>query len=448
MWKHLALAIGLALLGGAVQSGPVALTAEEMRRFGQEALLRGYADQALAIAQALLQRDNQDAAALVLKAQALRVRGELAGSEAAARAAWAAARTPGERFGAATALAQALSLQGHRVRAQYWLRQAVQNAPSPAARQQALEDFAYVRDQNPLSLQIDVSGRPSNNVNGGARNPLFEFMGIPFILSGDALALSGLTYGLGLSGRYRLSDDGMTDTALTFGLSHQGVVLSGEAQVQAPTARNADYALNQAEIGWRWERDQRRGPLALEVTLGHSWYGGADLAQSLGIGASLTREVGPGATVTLSADLTRQDRLDRPVASSQDAEVDALLGLTGPAGDRWQFGLGLGLTRSQDITVDHREASLSLGWQAARPVAGIGLGASISAKLSDFDASPYAADGRHDRRLAASLTANLRKLTCLGYSPVLSLDYARADSNISLYDTETFGLSLRIQSRF
>lgn len=448
MWKRLALAFGLALLGGAVQSEPVALTPEQMRLFGQEALIRGYADQALSIAAALLRRDPGDVAALVLKAQALRIKGDLPASEAVARRAWGLAVTPGNRYAAALALAQALSLQDRRIRAQFWLRQAIQTAPNAAARRQALDDFAYVRDQNPLSLQFDATIRPSNNVNGGARSPLFEFMGIPFILSGDALALSGLTYGLGVSGSYRLSDDGTASSALTFGLSHQSVVLSAEAQVQAPDARNADYALSQAEIGWQWERDSGNGPVTLEVSLGQSWYGGADLAQSLGAGVSLTRRMAGDTSLTLSADVTRQDRLDRPVASSLDGEIGVRLATAGPGGDRWQVGLDLGITRSEDITVDHREAGLSLGWQAARPVAGVGLGASLSARLSDFDASPYAADGRHDRRLSASLTAELRKLTYLGYSPVLSLDYARARSNISLYDTEAFGLSLRLQSRF
>lgn len=446
--KALALAIGLALAGGAVQAAPVELTVPQMRAFGQEALLRGYADQALGIAGALLRRDPQDVAALVLRAQALRVKGALPESEAAARAAWKVARTPGARYGAALAVAQALSLQDHRLRAQYWLRQAIQNAPNPAARRQALEDFAWVREQNPLDVQVDLKLRPSNNVNGGARNALFDFMGVPFVLSGDALALSGLTYGLGLSGSYRLSEGATQRTALTFGLNHQGVVLSPEAQLQAPKARNDDYAMTQAEIGWRWQQDAGKGPLVLEFSAGQSWYGGSELAQSLSTGISLTRDLRDGMTLRLSADLTWQDRQDRPVSSSTDSELGAQLALDGPLGDRWQIGLGLGQTRSRDISVDHHEKSLSLGWQAAKPVAGMGLGATVSARLSDFDASPYADDGRHDRRLGASLTASLAKLSYLGYSPVLSLDYSRTDSNVSLYDTETFGLSLRLQSRF
>ena len=440
--------LGLALWGGAAAAGPVQLTAEQLRAFGSEALARGYADQALAVAETLLLRDAGDSLALTLKAQALRVRGDLDASEAAARAAWAAADSDVARYGAATALAQALSLQDRRTSAQYWLRQAVQNAPNAGTRAQAVQDFTYVRDQNPLSLQVDASMRPSNNVNGGARDPLFEVQGIPFVLSGDALALSGLAYGFGLSGDYRLSNEGGKRTALTFAASLQGAILSDAAQVQAPTAENGDYALAHVEAGWQREVQGAAGRLTTGLTAGHSWYGGQDLSGSLTARAMLERPLGPGLNAMFAASVTRQDRLDRPVSSSTDSEIEARLSTKGPGGDAWQIGLSLSTVASDDIGIDHDEATLSLSWQAARPVAGLGLGASLSARVADYDASPYTTNGRHDRRVSASLTATVQSLSYLGFSPVLSLDLSRNVSNVALYETETLGLSLSVKSRF
>jgi hypothetical protein len=446
--RRIVLALSLALAGGAALAGPVQLTPDELRDFGSNALARGYAQQALGVAEALLRRDPGDALALVLKAQALRLLGDLAASEAAARAAWAMADTPAEHYGAATALAQALSLQDQRTRAQYWLRQAVQHAPNAATKAQAVQDFAYVRDQNPLSLQVDATARPSNNVNGGARDPLFEVHGIPFVLSGDALALSGVTWGLGVTGSFRLSDDGRRDTALTFGASHQGVLLSQAAQVQAPGAENGDYALSSLQLGLRREVQMAHGTLGAALQAGHSWYGGADLANSLTARLDLERKLEDGAVLNLGAQVTGQDRLDHDEATSLETGLTARYALRGPQGDSWQIGLNLARIASDDISVDHDEAGLTLGWQAGKTLAGLGLGAQLSARLAEYDASPYTSDGRQDLRFGLGVTATLKELTYLGFAPVLSLDMARNASNVARFDTETMGLSLSVKSRF
>jgi hypothetical protein len=387
--RAICLTLCCALWGvAAAEAGPVTLTADQLRGFGSEALARGYADQALEVAEALLRRDPQDSLALTLKSQALRIRGDLTGSESAARKAWATAENGTARYGAATALAQALSLQNHRTTAQYWLRQAVQNAPNGAARAQAMQDFNYVRDQNPLNLQFDASIRPSNNINGGARDPLFEFQGIPFILSGDSLALSGLAIGYGVSGSYKLTDTGDVQNALTFAASHQGVVLSSEAQAQAPDASNADYALGNIEAGWQRRAAGQFGRLTTELTAGHSWYGGRDLANSFSAQASVDRQISPGVLGILTVSVTRQDRLDRPVSSSVDVDFAATLSTKGPKGDSWQLALNLSQVSSVDIGIEHGEAGLQLNWQAAKSFAGLGLGASLSARIADYDLSP------------------------------------------------------------
>ncbi|OZA00630.1 MAG: hypothetical protein B7Y02_18325, partial [Rhodobacterales bacterium 17-64-5] len=378
-----AAALLICLLWAGAGARPAVLTADQMRAFGMAALTRGYADQALAIAAALLVRDPGDSSALALRAQALRVLHRLPESETAARAAWAAAGTPGARYAAATALAQALSLQDRRGAAQYWLRQAVQNAPNPAAKAQALQDFNYVRQQNPLSLQFDLTLQPSDNVNGGARDPLFDYHGIPFVLSGDALALSGLTWGVGVQGRYKLAATPDAQTALTFAASQQGVVLSAGAQAQAPKARNGNYALGQVEVGLQRKQSLSFGLASAELSAGHTWYGGADLSNTLSLQTGLERPLGAG-LLRLSAGLSRQVRLDHAISSSTEIEAGANLTRLGPGGDRWQGALTLSRIVSQDISVDHAEATLSLGWQVAKPVAGLDLGAGVSVRAADY----------------------------------------------------------------
>jgi Surface lipoprotein assembly modifier len=170
-----------------------------------------------------------------------------------------------------------------------------------------------------------------------------------------------------------------------------------------------------------------------------------DLSNSFSGRITLDRQLSSGVTGSFSASATWQDRLDHPVSSSTEIGLDATLATKGPNGDHWQLGLSVARVTSDDAGIDHSEAELQLGWKTANPVAGLGLGASFSARVADYDASIL---GRHDHRLSGSVTATLQRLTYLGFSPVLSLDIARNVSNVALFDTETVGISLSVKSRF
>lgn len=427
-------------------AGPVELTADQMRDYGQKALLQGYADQALGVAGALLQRDAADAVAWVLQAQALRLKGDLVGSEAAARKAWAVATTPADRYAAATALAQALSLQDHRTRAQYWLRQAVQNAPNGATRTQAVQDFNYVRDQNPVSLQFSGSVRPSDNVNGGGK-VLAVLVSTPFgpfylPLPSTLLALSGTSWALGVSGQYRLSDDGTTDTALTFGANIQGVVLSQEAEAKAPDLNNQDFLYRQVQVGWQRRDTLGFGRLTSAVNVGHSWYGTADLADSLTTELTLDHKLAPDLDMQLDASITRQVRLDSFDNSSTTYAGSATLAKTLAKGD--QIAASLDLTRVSSVSpgTDRQESGLTLQWKAGQPVLGLGLSANLSARYALY------ANQREDRRYAAGLSATVNRMTYLGFAPVLSLDVAHNGSNVPWFTSDTVALGLSLKSRF
>lgn len=432
------------LAAGQAVAGPVALNPSQMRLFGVTAIARGAADQALGIAMALLQRDPHDSAALTLKAQALREKGDLAGSEAAARAAWAEAVTDASRYGAATALAQALSLQGHRSTAQYWLRQAVQNAPTAATKAQAAQDFAYVRDQNPLHLQFDASFRPSNNVNNGSRDTLLGYLFgvIPLYLPPEFEPLPGYAWGVGLSGDYRLGETSKTQDSAILALNAQGVVLSQAAKDKAPAADAENYAFQQIEAGWRHKQVLSVGLLTTEVRLGHNWYGGTDLSNRLTAEASLDHGFDNGAVLNVTSSLTRTLRIDRPESSATGLDLTADYRFGGPNGDVWQAGVTLARSISDDPGVDDRAAGASLGWQGAQPVLGLSLSATAGVTVTDY------ANDRHDTRLTLGLAAKVAAVTYLGFSPVISLDYAKNTSSFSFQNTEAMGVGLSLKSNF
>lgn len=430
----LLIALALVLAGGAATARPAQLTAEEMRRFGAEALVRGYADQALEIAAALLARDPQDSAALVLRAQALRMLGRLPESEAAARAAWDQATTPGARYMAASAVAQALSLQGHRITAQYWLRQAVQNAPSAGARSQALQDLRYVRGETPVTLRFDLSVQPSDNVNGGSRATSFEFAGISFPLPARLTALSGLTWSLGAEADWRIAADQAGETALTFALQRSGVKF--DSPVEGVDAADFDFL----HLGAGIERKGRGGG-KLALDLGRNWYGGEDLSATAAVSAELARPLAGGRAVA-SLGLMREARLDRASASSTQSSLGAGWTVQGPGGDQWRIGATWLQATSAEDQVARRQAGVDLDWQAAQDLAGLGLSAYLGIGGAEYGS------GRREGRLSARLEAEVNRLSWLGFAPVLSLSWTRSNSNVLIYDSETLGVGLTIRSRF
>ncbi len=445
MRRFLGALIAAVLCGSPTLAGPVTLTADQMRAFGSEALLRGYADQALEVAEALLLRDPGDSQAWTLKAQALRMRGDLAGSEAAARLAWTTANDDATRYAAATAVAQALSLQDHRTAAQLWLRQATENAPNAGARAQALQDFNYVRDQNPLRLQVQASLRPSNNVNGGTREksfyvPIFGGLDLPYLPSDRAL--SGQVWSLGLSGSYKLHDTGRLQDALTFSLSQQGAGLSASSKAAAPYLSDGDFAYALVESGYERKLAFPGSLVTIDLTVGHSWYGGEPLANTLGAQVTLDTDVTAKVNGSFTVSMNRQIRLDRPISSSTEVGALAQLGRTGPKGDHWQLGLDLSETFSQDPGIGNAAATLTLGWQADKPILGLDLGASAAIRAAGF------VNGRHDTRITLGLNASVEKLSYLGFAPVVSFDAARNTSTNSRFSTDTVGIGLSLKSNF
>lgn len=443
----LALCFGMA---GPVAGQVLELDAPGLRKLAYTALETGFAEQALEYCNALLSRDPADATALILKARALRLLDRYAESEAAARAAVAAAQTPVARFAAATSLAQALSLQDQRTAAQYWLRKAAEAAPTPAARQQAERDFAFVKSQNPLQLRVDAALKPSSNVNGGAADPIFEFLGLPFVLSGDALALSGLQGSLGVSGSYLLDRSATSRTEVRFTGSGQFVVLSGAAKAQAPAAENGDYAYQVLELGLSHRRGLGDKGLSgsAGATLGHNWYGGADLSNyvrlDIGLEQPFSRTLSGFATVSSEF----QTRLDTPAASADVLTFSFGTAQLLPGGDSLRTTIGARQSASDDPAVDHRALTAGLDWSKAKPVLGMGISGSFDFEARDYPVSLYTTSGRQDQKVSLSLSAELRQIDYLGFSPVISITAARNTSNVSIYTSESFGIGLSIASRF
>lgn len=445
------LVLGAALsLGAAAWAEPLVLTPEGMEQAGLILLERGEPEKALKFAEALLQRDQGDIGALILKARAERDIGRYDASVATGRKAWRLAQAPADRHAAALAVAQGLASGDQRLFAQFWLRRALETAPDAQARAAAARDLRYVRTRTRLSLRADLDLRPSSNVNGGTSERILEFQGIPLIISPDARALSGWRGQIGLTGQFRLAESESAKTDLRFGLVERRVTLSDKAKADAPMAKASDYAFSAVELGFdqAWRLDMPGGEATLSATLGQNRYAGADMSRygRLEFGLSRSFEGGYAGRLGLSAE--RQDRLDN---ASRSATIWGLNlgGMTRLAsGDRLHLSLDLRQSQSAASEVDHNAKTLALTWSKAEPVFGAALSFGIDVTDSDYDRSRYSADGRHDLAVGARLGLAFQNLDYMGFIPVMTIEAEKTRSNVAINSSDSYGIGFSIRSSF
>ncbi|WP_319826287.1 hypothetical protein [Thalassovita sp.] len=449
IWAALALAAGTSSPVRAEQ-----LTAAQMRAAAVVALDSGRPQVALALSRALLTRDPDDLMALLAQARAARDMGRFALAETAARRAWALSDTDGERYDSARMLAQVLSSQGQRTRAQLWLRRAVQNAPDPATRAQAVRDFTYVRARNPLKLNLSFAASPESNINNGSirdETQVFDFFSQQYIvadLSGGALALSGLEARAGLDLRYTLSESPRHRTDLVLQAGMRRYHLSDSAKAAAPAVSASDFAYDNLDIGLqhRWRQDGW-GEMQMGLLAGGARYGGQAYSQRLRLDTGLSRPLGPQARMTLSfgAEATRGPRA--PHADLLRMGLD----LTRRTGNGGQLTGFVTLTTSQSAAeaADFTEAQLGLETRPAWKMFGSAPTLGLALRWRDYDSYVlFSPDGRQDREASAYIKVRFAGAEYMGFTPSLTISASRTDSSIGLFDVDRTGVALGIESAF
>jgi hypothetical protein len=451
MWR-LALLLLLALARPMQAEEPLVLTPDSMLAVGEQALAAGQPDVALRFADALLARNPGDNRALLFRAQVRRALGDIAGSKADGRAVWGQAASDDERFAAAMIMAQTLSTNGQRTAAQWWLRRAAQNAPSDAAYATARRDFAYVRSRNPVTLQFALSATPSSNVNGGSAADRFNFYGFEVDISRDGQALSGVEATLGFDAAYRFGRSDTGNWEATFGVENRTVVLSSQAQAEAPNAKGSNYAFASVQLGLG-----RKGKIAGDVpisyafgaTAAHNWYGGANLSDTLRLEASVERPLGTAMALSFGAGAERQWRRD---SASRSADILTLRfgGMRALANeDRLNLMLTGSRTIATNAETESNGLSLRLGWDKAAPVwQGVSVNAGLTLGMRDYARSRYVTGGRHDKTVGLDVSLVFTEIEYLGFTPSLDLRASRTDSNVGLFQSDDLGVSLGIRSAF
>ncbi|MGJ8546972.1 MAG: surface lipoprotein assembly modifier [Sulfitobacter sp.] len=435
------------------------LTAAQLGTLGMQSLQGRNPAQALAIADALLARDAGDMTALLLRARALRDLGQYDAALKTARRGWTLSQSDPDKYAAALVMAQALSSDGKRTRAQLWLRRAVQHAPTPALKGKAARDFNYVRQQNPWNTQVSFTLAPNSNINNGSARETSQLnyvysellFGEPveYVLGGAARALSGLEYGAALHSRYRFNQTETTAHDLHILGSYRSFVLSSSAEDDAPDVSGDDFAYGSLSLGYGYKQitHDGRGEFSLNADLGQSFYGGARYASFLRGRVSQSYRINPRDRLQFS--LLGEVQNGQRTSDTERLEFATSLTRQLKTGDNLFFEAAV----TRQISDNNRDAEynqleLRAIYAKAKPVFGAGLQFGLGAALRDYEYSVHDPDGREDTRIFADVTATFHQIDYYGFNPAVTVSASSTDSNIGLFDVNRFGISLGVRSAF
>ncbi len=421
-------------------------------------LAQGEAERAGELAQALLARDPDDLAALLLLGRASLEAGDWPAALAAARKAHAragAAEEPGARYLAARIAGRAHAEMGDWTRAQLWLRRAGGDAPDAGALGDLSRELAAVRALNPLSVSLSFGVAPSSNVNGGTSAetvwvwvPLFGGGYLPTTPVGDALPLSGWRVSGGATLSWRLAGDARRGTYLEGQASGRTYVLSEEARETAPGAQGSDYSDLQASLSLvhRWQGQEASGPSAVRLTFGRSWYDWAAYTRFAQVswdrGVRLARR--DRLDLSVFADWTEREGTDRYASVGARARWTHGFG----SGDRATLSLGVREHLDEVPDTTWSGVSVGAGYDRGEPVLGLRLGLGAELEWRDYDLSRLEPAGREDWRGTLRATVGMPTFEVWGFEPTVTLEASRTNSDADRIDKETLTLDLAFRSRF
>lgn len=443
-------AFWLALAPVAALAEPTELTPDQIRVAARQALKTGQPELARSLAAALVSRDGEDISALLLQARAERDLGQYKPSANTAKLAFSVAKSDLQRYASAMVVAQALSSQGARTRAQLWLRRAADAAPDDRLKARAVHDFRYVRDRNPWSTNLSFGVKPSSNVNNGSKSDTVIIDGIEQTLNGDARALSGVETRFSADTEYSRR---MSERLWLFGaaaLTARRYTLSKSAKAQAVSLRGRDLRYDEVELtfGATFFPSQKLGPMTASLSAGRGWYAGDPLVDFLRV--SLDQSIPVSAKTKLSFQLLgdQQTRIGDPLNSSLAWTAQTALNRSLGNGDQLQYAISVRDTASDGGATAHEGWSASVAWSRAKPVAGMRLSASLAFDGRRYDVPYFNTERRADRGVTAEISVVMPQFERFGFAPEISFTAARTDSNVGLYANDDYGVSFGIRSAF
>jgi hypothetical protein len=420
------------------------MTPASARLLARQALDQGRPDIAAEIARQILSANPADAEALMLMSAAEARLGHGAAGAVAGRKAFRLAQDPAARFEAAFLTAMAFNAADRGMAAKFWLRRAGQVASTDDERAAAKKGYAQLNAHTRLSFRITGDIGPSANVNGGSLHDTMVIIGLPFSIPE---ALPGGTWGLGVSGSYRVSQSQNGATDVFAEINQRGAWLSDRAKAQEPTAKASDFALTTVDVGLsrRWKSSSR--PLVFSVTgsVGRRWYGGEALSTNFQADGhvdwirSENRIWSLGLALERAVNAQRSDRnadvAELTLTLRQKLDAQASVYVTGGLRNTWSL--------ASDISNHAR--FLRVGWTPGALPGGVMADLSMGLEQRDYVRLGGLGD---DLKLNAAASFTFSRIDYMGFSPKVTVAAERNRSEFLPRDTRDLSVGFGISSTF
>jgi len=447
MMQKLALAAAMSLTVGGHGAAQSTLEPEAARLTAAQLLSRGHAQAAAQITDVLVLRDPKDSTSLILNAHARRTMGDNTRARQAARQGWQTADRPVERYGAAMAMAQALSSDGAKTRAQFWLRRAAHVAPDARTRARAIRDYRYVSTTNPWSVNLSFSFDPSDNVNGAPSDNTFVLGGLIFT-NPTAVPISGVVLRQNTALRYNfgISSTERNFVALNWTESH--TVFTDNDVPLGVSASDFAFRRVQAQFG----RDFTTGPEAprqtLSLSIGRLWSANDPLADEVKVDWRQTYARPEQRLFSWNAGFGYSHRKDSDLRSGVTATLGSYWARPTASGGRLSWNAEVGRTDTDSRALTHTTLSAGVQYTFAEQVLGATAQIALNAQAKQYDDPLYGPDPRADLGAVVSTSLVFTDFDTYGFAPKLTFEARKTNSNITRFETENFGLNMGFQSLF
>lgn len=421
----------------------------QARALARQAFQAGNIALAEQIAAALLQRNPDDAEALLIRALSARRAGAFDIAEDSAAAAYRASENPALQFDAAIVVADLKARKEQFTRAEFWLRRADNVAPDDQRKEVAARAFRNVSRLNPLSIQLRFTARPSNNVNNGAETLEISLGGLPFSIDPSGQQLGGYEASTGVSLTYRLSEDENQKTEALAELFYRKIWLDSRAKDLVPTAEGSDFDYGVVIAGLRHQRLiwPELGTSEVTSLLGQSWYGGDELARWGELQLRQTVRTSNAQQLRFGTTIRSENRLDSDINSSESLALS--VDLTRAAESGGSFGLGATIKNiwSDSGTVDLASVALRANRRLDR-IGAIKPRLSASVEQRNYHKFSTVAGGRDDTTMSLGIDITFPDVSYFGFLPQASLRARRTWSTVDIYDRNEYSFGLTAISRF
>ena len=438
------------VLSATVSPAQTDIAVADAQRLAYTLVERGQYSAALELLDTLQQDGfNETAISYIARSRAERALGDAKEAIRSGRRAYNLAETQAEKFLAARATAQAHSTADNRSLAQIWLRLASQHAPNDRAYAINRRDFNHVRARNPLSLNFNLSVRPTDNINNAPTDNTFFFGGLTFV-DPTLVPISGTRIETTSVVTYRLPTTVNRTSELQFVHAGRRVLLESEASEIDPDLSASDLSSDHFAISWahkfrrtdqRWVIDARLRGFVDFSSGDHIQNGG-----SLEVGYRFP--VTENQSVRFAGEYINATRIDNDLRSFESWSAQTTWNINTEEYGRVSLDIEYTDTQSESFAVARDEWELTAEYKLPSPVLGTSVSLTAEYQEARFDEPLFGPEPRFDRTLSGTLTTVIPAAEMFGFVPVINLSRERVQSNVSTFDTESTDLSVSIRSSF